>query len=376
MKTAWKMVLFTDRRGSGYGGACYTNSVLDALRAEAFATVDVVGTRELPQTTLVGEIQSTKLKKIWKWLLGRTEAAFEKLPEAELLTSNRRRPYDAIVLDGSLLGVNLERIRALFPQTSVIAVFHNLEVDFIDSQKVYRRPYLIVKRRAVAIAEKKAASADVLIALHGADSRRMEVLYGRSATCLFPITVMPVDYRIRPGERRRWILFVGSLFRPNVEAVDWIYKRLAPQSPCEIVVVGKKMEELRKRFPQTAHFRIVGTCVDLGAYYRQAYAVIAPVWTGGGMKVKIAEALSYGKRVIATPHAAVGFEEAVKRGVVVLARTIEEWRIALKVEVASGEIGGDWISEWCVREFGFERCAKNLRLCVERQLRERHESAT
>jgi glycosyltransferase involved in cell wall biosynthesis len=47
---------------------------------------------------------------------------------------------------------------------------------------------------------------------------------------------------------------------------------------------------------------------DLADLYRRADFVVAPIFSGGGMKVKTAEALSYGKTVVGTPEALRGYE--------------------------------------------------------------------
>ena len=44
-------------------------------------------------------------------------------------------------------------------------------------------------------------------------------------------------------------------------------------------------------------------------YFRKADIYIATVFDGAGMKVKVAEALSYGLPVIGTPHSFIGYEE-------------------------------------------------------------------
>jgi hypothetical protein len=42
--------------------------------------------------------------------------------------------------------------------------------------------------------------------------------------------------------------------------------------------------------------------------YKQSEFVIAPIFSGSGMKTKLAEATSYGKTVFATSHALIGYE--------------------------------------------------------------------
>ena len=53
--------------------------------------------------------------------------------------------------------------------------------------------------------------------------------------------------------------------------------------------------------------RIVGGVDDLGEYYRRAIAIIMPIFSGSGMKVKTAEAMMYGKPIVATDEALIGY---------------------------------------------------------------------
>jgi glycosyltransferase involved in cell wall biosynthesis len=67
---------------------------------------------------------------------------------------------------------------------------------------------------------------------------------------------------------------------------------------------------------------------NLQAYYHYASAVVAPIFSGGGMKVKIAEALMHNKTIISTKFAAVGYEE-VNSKVIVFARTPLEFAVII-----------------------------------------------
>jgi glycosyltransferase involved in cell wall biosynthesis len=51
---------------------------------------------------------------------------------------------------------------------------------------------------------------------------------------------------------------------------------------------------------------ITGEVPDVGPHLDRASVVVAPLRLGGGMRVKVAEALAAGKAVVATPLAAEG----------------------------------------------------------------------
>ena len=70
---------------------------------------------------------------------------------------------------------------------------------------------------------------------------------------------------------------------------------------------------------------IVGAVDDLAPWYAGASLVLAPVFSGGGMKVKIAEALMHGKRVLASRSAAIGYEQSVRTGSTVICEEARDY---------------------------------------------------
>ena len=61
------------------------------------------------------------------------------------------------------------------------------------------------------------------------------------------------------------------------------------------------------------HF--LGEVPDLHPYYAQAHAVLAPIRAGGGTRIKVLEAFSYGRPVVATSIAVEGIEAGIVGGI-------------------------------------------------------------
>ena len=53
---------------------------------------------------------------------------------------------------------------------------------------------------------------------------------------------------------------------------------------------------------------VIGDAPDLLPYFEAADIMILPIFKGGGMKVKTCESLMYGKNIIATDEAFVGYD--------------------------------------------------------------------
>jgi polysaccharide biosynthesis protein PslH len=107
------------------------------------------------------------------------------------------------------------------------------------------------------------------------------------------------------------LLFTGSFEHPpNVDALRRIVERVLPtvraQLPgAQLTVVGAGApRDLVERPGVTA----TGDVESVEPYLRDAAVVLGPVWSGGGMRVKVLEALAAGKAVATTRLGADGLD--------------------------------------------------------------------
>ena len=104
------------------------------------------------------------------------------------------------------------------------------------------------------------------------------------------------------------MLFVGGSFYANLAGIAWFARNVAPALQFETLVVGSGMESERASLERAHNVRVIGLVDDLAPYYRDALAVIAPIFDGSGMKTKVAEALMHGKAIAGTSEAFTGYE--------------------------------------------------------------------
>jgi glycosyltransferase involved in cell wall biosynthesis len=109
------------------------------------------------------------------------------------------------------------------------------------------------------------------------------------------------------------VLFVGNFTHPpNADAALWLGTELFPavrgaQPDARLVIVGPSPgPELRALAGEGVV--VTGEVPDVTPYVEDAAVVAAPVRVGGGMRVKVLEALAAGKAVVATPLAAEGLD--------------------------------------------------------------------
>ena len=103
-------------------------------------------------------------------------------------------------------------------------------------------------------------------------------------------------------------LFVGSYFFGNTKGLSWFCKEVLPYTDIHLTIVGSGMESFKKDIDSFNRISIFSNVPDLAPFYRDADFVVLPITTGGGMKVKTAEALKYGKYIIGTKEALNGYD--------------------------------------------------------------------
>ena len=212
-------------------------------------------------------------------------------------------------------------LRKRFPKIKICVLFNNIEFNFILSQiSCGFRPQLLLTLCATYLSELKVVkSANKVIVLNDREKNALRRIYGRLSDAVIPIVLRDeyAEYQnvgdVRGIDKVRIGVFVGSNFYANNHAVKWFAKNVAPFTPdVYYEIVGKGFEN--EKFLECENFKIVGTVDNLKDYYEKADFIIAPIFKGAGMKVKVAEAMMYGKTIIGTPEAFEGYTDVLRWG--------------------------------------------------------------
>ncbi len=159
--------------------------------------------------------------------------------------------------------------------------------------------------------------ADRVVAIQAAEGQIIADSLGKERVLVAPMAVTTAE-RAWPGDSGR-VLFVGSGTAPNVDAIQWFLAEVWPKVRARVPhavldVVGNVGNSVSG---QGEDVKIHGLVDDLGAIYRQADVVISPLRVGSGLKIKLVEALSYGKAIVASTVTCQGVEELVAGSVVI-----------------------------------------------------------
>ena len=134
--------------------------------------------------------------------------------------------------------------------------------------------------------------------------------YKKRADYILPITFEDREFIVSKECTTEQVdlLYVGSYLAHNYQGLVWFIKEVMPHVKARLVVVGRGMENLASKISMSQNIHIVGTVDSLEEYYLNADAVVMPIFMGGGMKVKTAEAMMYGKTIFASKEALQGYD--------------------------------------------------------------------
>ena len=223
----------------------------------------------------------------------------------------KKEKIDLIYVDTSFFGSLIKFIKSRC-DVKIVSFFHNVEYDFQKSQMNFLKKFLLgwqlpLVKKSESITLK---CSDSCIALHHKDNERLKELYGTSAGFEAPVALMnsPVIYsQISEYHRPLRLLFFGSYFPSNVEAVNVLLNKIRPNVSACFRIAGSGMDVLSNRY-NNDNVIIEGFVENIQEMYDWADVIVLPIYSGAGMKVKVAEALQYGKNIIASKDALIGYE--------------------------------------------------------------------
>ena len=150
-------------------------------------------------------------------------------------------------------------------------------------------------------------------------------------------------------------LVASYTYGPNVDAARWFVGHVWPAvravRPDAVLVVAGRGADRAVGELAGEGIEVIADFDDARALYARTAVVVAPVRTGGGSQLKVTEALSHHRVVVASPYSAEAAPATARdAGAVVVADTVGQWVDALvrllvevddrrRIEAALGEPG-------------------------------------
>ncbi len=247
-----------------------------------------------------------------------------------LIEELKGQTFDIIQLEGLYLCPYIDLIRR-HSGANIVYRAHNLESEvwkrmIAGTRNLLKRYYLKILTARLTRFEKDYINRyDLLLPISDRDARSLQALGNTRPALVLPTGITPENFRedhTVPNPRK--FFFLGALdWMPNQEGLVWLLKEVWPR--------------VREHLP-TAEWHIAGrnaprwladSCkapgvifhgeVDDAAEFSLHYPImLAPLFAGSGIRIKIIEAMARSRVVITTPVGAEGL--GIKDGVHALIR--------------------------------------------------------
>lgn len=242
--------------------------------------------------------------------------------------------YDLVYLEYSRYGFIAREAKKY--QKKLVVRVHNVERDYFlnrvtEKKSLQNSLRSLIKRKLITRQEKLCLhSADCVICLTAGDKKRLSELYpeylDEKKFMIIPVALeescppaTPSINQIDAAQKNPYLLITGSLwFGPNADGAAWFIKNVWHKLVDDehyvsrifkLVIAGSKAgKKILSLASCHKNIELVDSPREMNPYFKKASIYLAPIFSGAGMKVKVAEALSYGLPVIGTSHALTGYK--------------------------------------------------------------------
>lgn len=343
------ILYITDNNIMGYGGGClgarkyYSAIKAYALKINADFKVISLG-QNMPEAMDVDVVKNRKLDKSAR-LHGHSNFMYFTWERYK----NKIMAYhpDILFLGRTRLGFIAKELKSRQPEIKIITFVDNIEYDYVDSyfaltKGIKGKILKMIEKHVVKTDEGNAIKySDRLVYLTHRDVNRCRELYHYvdSYEYILPICLEHTcDLKIKTSLKT--VVFVGSLgYGANVSAVEMLIKQVwlpnfAKNDDFQLIIAGSNpVDEIYRWTKLAPNIKLVVDFDKPENFLPQNSLMVAPIPTGAGMKVKVAETLSMGLPIAGSDEALVGYEEAIKEDkleCIRRANTVDEYIQAIR----------------------------------------------
>ena len=177
------------------------------------------------------------------------------------------------------------------------------------------------------------------------------------------------------------IVFIGHLnFPPNIYGVNHFVNCVFPMirqrvSDVELHVIGKGSKDFLDELNQVEGVKALGFVEDIAAEYKDAKAVVLPIYHGAGTSIKFVEAMYMNRPIVSAPVGARGFDRIAKDGEhFLLANSDEEFAnktVELLSSIDKANEMADKAYELAKANFSQDKFVEIVKTTIEEKLKQK-----
>ena len=233
-----------------------------------------------------------------------------QLPEVseQIIKACEKFEPDFLVLDGLFAMAQIPDLSHL--NIPMVYRAHNVESEIWEKlareSKPAKKFYLSIMAKRLKNFEKKLALYPTMvwaISPNTADFFRGLKL---AVELIYPSVQLPENERIRsfPKNGHFSLFHIGAMnWQPNLEAVDYFVHAFLPELsrhfPHAVFYAGGRHFPMN-RYEVSAHFKVVGEVPSYADFIRDMDALVVPLKSGSGIRMKIIETMALGIPVLST----------------------------------------------------------------------------
>lgn len=224
---------------------------------------------------------------------------------------------DAVQIESVYLSTYLPVIRKYSDAVTILRI-HNVEYQIWQGLSKKHKSYLKkvyfnnLTRRIKNFERAAWTEYDLLLPITEKDAYTVSRLEDVKNIVVAPFSI-DID-KVKQGSNERWVAYhMGAMdWIPNRDGVMWFLEKAWPKihkvlPDFEFYFAGRKMPEDMGKL-NLAGVHCMHEVPDAEAFIADKKILIVPLWSGGGVRVKILEAMAAGKIVITTDIGIKGIE--------------------------------------------------------------------
>ena len=236
----------------------------------------------------------------------------------KILTMIKEEKINVVFVDNSIYGILVMKIKQIYPCMPIISYYHDVKAvlgkEWRQHATILKRPVYSAMIKNERINQK---FCDVNLTLNSRETERFAKEYKYQPEGELRVYLdIPFTFNVsnRPlNSDRLDLLFIGSSYTPNIKGINWFIDNVLSELKGDIylTVAGSGMDRKYKERDYPSNVCFYGKVDDLSELYCSHDVIICPIFEGAGMKVKVAEAMGYGKIIIGTQEDYIGYKESV-----------------------------------------------------------------